>query len=300
MEKKLGYIGLGKMGLNMVERLTEKGYAITAYDPSSDAREKAKGIRAQTTETVADLIEKLSAPRTVWLMVPHMAVDDVLCELVPLLTEGDTVIDGGNSHYKNTLRRAKELEEKKIGFLDVGVSGGPSGAHTGACVMVGGARKLFDEYEDLFRDIAVEDGYGYMGRSGAGHFVKMVHNGIEYGMMQAIGEGFAVLKNSDFQLNLTEVTRIYNHQSVITSRLTQWLQKAFEDHGEELADISGEIAHSGEGLWTVETAKNIGVPVPIIEGALKFREESRNNPSYTGQVVSALRNQFGGHAVDRK
>ena len=300
MQKTLGYIGLGKMGLNMVKRLMGRGYVIVAYDPNEEAREKAKNIGAQSTETVAGLVENLSVPRTVWLMVPHAVVDDVLRELTPLLAEGDTIIDGGNSNYKETLRRAKELEEKNIRFLDAGVSGGPSGARDGACVMVGGVRALFDEYAGLFQDIAVEDGYGYMGRSGAGHFVKMVHNGIEYGMMQAIGEGFDVLKKSDFQLSLTEVARIYNHQSVITSRLTQWLQKAFEEHGEDLADISGEVSHSGEGLWTVQAAKELGVCVPIIEGALKFREESRGKSSYTGQVVSALRNQFGGHAVGKE
>ena len=276
--KKIGYIGLGKMGKNMVLRLLEQGWEIVAYNRSPESVKEMEGEGAQGAYSIKEVVDKLESPRLVWLMVPHQAVDAVLKELVPVLDDGDIVIDGGNSNYKQSVRRAGELKEKNIKFLDAGVSGGPAGARDGACTMVGGEKEIFDLYEELFKDISAPDAYAYMGVAGAGHFVKMVHNGIEYGMMQAIGEGMEVLKKSDFNLNLTEVARIYNNRSVIESRLTGWLQKGFEEYGEDLEEISGKVSASGEGLWTVETAKELGVPVPIIEGALKFREQSQNNP----------------------
>ncbi len=283
----------------MVLRLLERGWDIVVYDPLRENVAEVAESGASGTSSLGELAEKSGTPRLLWLMVPHQRVDDVLEELAPLLTEGDTVIDGGNSNYKDSIRRARELGARGIGFLDVGVSGGPAGARNGACVMVGGEKGLFERHEALFEDIAAPDAYGYMGRSGAGHFVKMVHNGIEYGMMQAIAEGFTLMRDSGFGLDLREVCRIYNHGSVIESRLTGWLQKAFEEYGVDLEEISGTVSHSGEGLWTVETAKELGIPVPIIEGALRFREESRQNPSFTGRILSALRNQFGGHEVKK-
>ncbi|KKW07831.1 MAG: 6-phosphogluconate dehydrogenase, decarboxylating [Parcubacteria group bacterium GW2011_GWA2_49_16] len=300
MKKQIGYVGLGKMGKGMAFRLLEKGWDVVAYNTSPAPVEELAGKGAIPAHSLVEVVRKLSTPRLVWLMVPHKAVDSVLTELVPLLEKGDTVIDGGNSFYKNSIRHAEELSEKGINFMDAGTSGGPSGAREGACTMVGGEKKNFDAYEGLFRDISVPNGFAYIGPAGAGHFVKMVHNGIEYGMMQAIGEGFEVLKKSSFDLNLSAVAELYNHQSVIESRLVGWMKGAFDVYGEDLAEISGKVSHSGEGLWTVETAKELGVPVPIIEGSLKFREDSQKNPSYTGQVVSALRNQFGGHEVKKK
>lgn len=294
----IGYIGLGKMGYNMVLRLLEKGRDVVVFNKTEGKIKEIAKRGAIAAFSLEELVSQLSAPRTIWIMVPHNAVDDVLGELTPNLQEGDTVIDGGNSPYKESMRRGKELQEKGIHFLDVGVSGGPSGARNGACLMIGGERNEYEKLEPLFKDIATDNGYGYMGRSGAGHFVKMVHNGIEYGMMQAIAEGFEVMKKSDFDLNLTKVADVYNHKSVIESRLVGWLKNAFEEHGENLDDISGSVSQSGEGMWTVETAKELGVPVPIIEGALQFRIDSQKNPSYTGRVVSALRNQFGGHKVN--
>lgn len=300
MEKKIGYIGLGKMGKGMAEHLLEKGWSVVAYNRSPEPTNELAAKGAIPAYTLAEVVSNIDAPRLLWLMVPHQAVDGVLAELIPLLSEGDTVIDGGNSFYKNSMRHAEELSAKDIHFLDAGTSGGPGGAKAGACTMVGGEREMFERYEELFRDISVEDGYAYMGKAGAGHFVKMVHNGIEYGMMQAIGEGFEVMKRSPFDLELTKVADLYDHQSVIESRLIGWAKSAFEAYGEDLESISGSVSHSGEGLWTVQTAKEFGVPVPIIEGSLQFREESGSNPSYTGQVVSALRNQFGGHEVKKK
>ncbi|HMK49614.1 MAG TPA: decarboxylating 6-phosphogluconate dehydrogenase [Thermodesulfovibrionales bacterium] len=297
---ELGYVGLGKMGFNMVERLLEKRHSVAAFDQNQEAVKKIARLGARASDSLTVLSSALTAPRLVWLMVPHQAVDAVLRELVPLLQKGDTIIDGGNSPYKESMRRARELDRRGIDFLDVGVSGGPAGARNGACLMVGGSKVLFDRFEPLFRDISAEQGYGHMGGSGSGHFVKMVHNGIEYGMMQAIAEGFAVMKASDFDLNLARIAGVYNRRSVIESRLVGWLKNAFEQHGRELDDISGSVSQSGEGLWTVEAAKELGVPVPVIDGALQFRLRSQDAPSYTGQIVSALRNQFGGHEVLRK
>ena len=294
---KLGYIGLGKMGFNMVELLLDKHYQAVVYNRTAEPVQKLAQRGARAADSVRSLVAALEAPRLVWIMVPHQAVDDVLADLVPLLAKGDTVIDGGNSPYKESMRRAKELERKGIDFLDAGTSGGPGGARTGACIMVGGKESVFRKYEQLFRDLSVENGYAYLGSSGAGHFVKMVHNGIEYGMMQALAEGFAVMKASPFGLDMPKVADLYNHRSVIESRLVGWLKSAFEQYGPELRSVSGAVAQSGEGMWTVEAAKEIGVPVPIIKGALDFRLESQTKPSYTGQVVSALRHQFGGHEV---
>ena len=288
------------MGKGMVLRLLESGWDVVAYNRSPESVKKMEAAGAVGAYSISEVIKKLETPRLLWLMVPHQAVDTVLAEIVPLLAEGDVVIDGGNSNYKQSVRRARELAEKNIKFLDAGVSGGPAGARGGACVMVGGEREVFDQYEELFKDISAPNAYAYMGRGGAGHFVKMVHNGIEYGMMQAIGEGFAVLKKSDFDLNLKEVAKIYNNKSVIESRLTGWLQKGFQEYGTDLEDISGKVSASGEGLWTVEAAKELGVKVEVIEDSLKFRELSQKDPSYTGKIVSALRNQFGGHEVSKK
>lgn len=298
---KIGYIGLGKMGLNMVERLIEKDYEIVANNRSNGPVDKAVEIGAEGAYEIEDLVKKLEAPRTIWLMVSHKAVDSVLEQLTPLLDEEDLVIDGGNSNYLETIRRSKELADKKIRFMDVGVSGGPSGARNGACLMCGGSREDFEENKKIFSDLSVDDGFGYMGNHGAGHFVKMVHNGIEYGMMQAIAEGFEVMKkNSEFDLDLPEIARVYNKGSVIESRLIGWLQNSYKKHGADLDSISGEVSHSGEGQWTVEAAERLGVPVEVIKTALEFRIKSQDNPSYTGQVVSALRNEFGGHDVNKK
>jgi len=297
---RLGYIGLGKMGYNMVERLLEKGHQVVAFDRNPEAIKAVKSKGAQSADTLAALVPVLPSPRLVWIMVPHQAVDAVLKELMLLLVKGDVVVDGGNSPYKESIRRSHELEAKGIDFLDAGVSGGPAGARSGACIMVGGRKEVFRKFEPLFRDLSVPGGYGYMGKSGAGHFVKMVHNGIEYGMMQALAEGFAVMKASDFGLDLTRITDVYNHKSVIESRLVGWLQSAFEQYGEDLKDISGSAAQSGEGMWTVEAGKELGVPTPVIQGALDFRLQSQKNPSYTGKLISAMRNQFGGHDVKAK
>ncbi|MDG1021657.1 MAG: decarboxylating 6-phosphogluconate dehydrogenase [Emcibacteraceae bacterium] len=305
---KIGYIGLGKMGLGMVKLLLENGHEVVATDPNEAARKEAEAAGAETVENLSDFDTKLSGEKFIWIMVPHNIVDDVLSDLSSILNPGDVIMDGGNSNYQETVRRGQELKSKGLVFMDVGVSGGPSGARNGACMMIGGAREKFDKYEQLFKDLCIEGGYAYMGETGAGHYVKMVHNGIEYGMMQAIGEGFEILKESRFDLDLQEVSRIYNTGSVIESRLVGWLENAYKEEGVELTAISGEVSHSGEGQWTVAEAKNCvgkdgsskNIPAPVIEASFQFRLGSTGNPSYTGQVVSALRNQFGGHSVKKE
>ncbi len=297
---KLGYIGLGKMGYNMAERLLEKGHQIVAYNRSAGPVQRIAQRGARPADSVRSLVAALEPPRLIWIMVPFQAVEDVLKELVPLLNRGDTVIDGGNSPYKESVRRAHELEGNGIDFLDAGVSGGPGGARNGACIMIGGKRAVFQQYETLFRDASAENAYAYLGDAGAGHFVKMVHNGIEYGMMQALAEGFTLLKASPYSLDLVKVADLYNHRSVIESRLVGWLKGAYEKHGKELVGISGSAAQSGEGMWTVDAAKELGTPAPIITGSLDFRLQSEKKPNYAGKIISALRNEFGGHEVSEE
>jgi len=295
---KIGYIGLGKMGINMAERLTQAGHEIVAWNRSEDPRREATQRGVKTVETIEELVSSLEAPRIIWLMISHTAVDALLETLLPQLEKGDILVDGGNSYFKDTIRRGALCAEHGVQFIDAGVSGGPGGAKDGACIMAGGEDDVFKKLEPIFKDASAPDAYSHVGNKiGAGHFVKMVHNGIEYGMMQALAEGFAVMKESDFNLDLTEVTRIYNNKSVIESRLVGWLEKGYKTYGEDLADISGTVAHTGEGEWTVKTAEELGVSVPIIKGAFDFRVESARKPSYTGKVLSTLRNMFGGHAA---
>ncbi len=225
--------------------------------------------------------------------------EGTITELAGLLEKGDTLIDGGNAFYEDTLRRAPLLAAQGIDFIDVGYSGGPSGARNGGCLMIGGNKEAVASLDELWKALALPDGYMYCGEAGAGHFVKMVHNGIEYGMMQSLAEGFAVLKNAPFALNLKDVAHLYNNGSVITSRLVGWAENAFKEHGNDLADITGTVAHTGEGEWTVKTAEKLGVPVASIKLAFDFRVASSDKPSYTGQVLSALRNQFGGHSAKK-
>jgi len=301
----IGYFGLGKMGKNMVLRLLEQGQDVYAWNRSPEPLEEVGRAGAKTFDTVEELVTQVrvdsqTAGQTplFWLMMPAGEVTEQFFQQVTgLMQQGEIIIDGANSFYKDAVRRNKVAQEKEFQFLDVGVSGGPSGARAGACLMIGGKKETYDSLTPLFTAIAAPEAFGYFGDAGAGHFVKMVHNGIEYGMMQAIGEGYEVMKKSDLNLDLTEITRVYNKGSVIESRLIGWLQSAYAQYSEDLTEISGSVSHSGEGQWTVDTAKELGVPVKVIEDSLQFRIDSQQSPSYTGRVVSALRNQFGGHEV---
>lgn len=304
MKKEIGVIGLGKMGMGIAQKLLEKGWRVIVYNRSPEKVEELTRAGAVGSFSLKEFVAAFEErPRLIWMMLTAGApTEETLFgehALESLLSQNDIIVEGGNAHFKDDVPRAKRLSEKGIEYIDVGVSGGPSGARHGACLMIGGSKKRFHEMEGLYRDLSIENGYAHFEGVGAGHFVKMVHNGIEYGMMQTIGEGFHVMKKSEYQLDLKEVSRIYNTGSVIESRLIGWLQKAYKEWGVELESISGTISHSGEGKWTVESAAELHVDVPIIEKSYELRVESQDNPSYTGQVISALRGQFGGHKVNK-
>jgi 6-phosphogluconate dehydrogenase len=301
----LGIVGLGKMGAGIARNAMDRGWRVVGFNRTTSVAEgmAAEGLVPATT--FKGLVAALEPPRVVWLMVPAgKPVDEVLFGwdehgdgLTDLLSPGDIVIDGGNSFFKDALERSSRLAERGIGFLDVGTSGGPEGARVGACLMIGGDAELFERLEPLFADVSVPDGYRFFEGVGAGHFVKMVHNGIEYGMMQAIAEGFQIMHMGPFDLNLGQVADVYQHGSVIESRLVGWLCEAFGLHGDALQDVSGIVGHTGEGEWTVTTAEELGLEARVIAEALRFRVESERNPTYAGQVLTALRNQFGGHGL---
>ena len=300
--KKIGYIGLGKMGKNMVLRLISKGWSVVAYNRTEDKLKEVVEAGAVGATNIKDMVSGLAVPRLVWVMVSHQAVDEVLGELVPFLSAGDIIIDGGNSPYKETIRRSKELAQKGIEFLDIGVSGGPGGAKNGACMMVGGKKELYDRLDQagFFKDTCQDKGFGHMGSIGAGHFVKMVHNGIEYGMMQSIAEGFDLMRHTkEFDLNLEKVTEVYSHGSVVTSSLISWMYDGYKKYGKDLNEISGKASASGEGKWTVEAGARENIPMPVIQASLDARSASQIKPSYQGKVVSTLRGEFGQHPVKR-
>jgi 6-phosphogluconate dehydrogenase len=299
---KIHYIGLGKMGYNMVRRLKERGYTLDCYDKSEEIRNKIKNdYGIETKKTLSELLSsETHLPKTIWLMLPHDAVDSVLEEISPFLRENDTLIDGGNSLYTETMRRVKEMKKRGVNYLDAGISGGPEGAREGACTMIGGEEAVFLSHKALFEDISGRDAFLFVGKSGAGHFVKMVHNGIEYGMMQALAEGFDVLEKSPFSLDLEKIASLYNHRSVIESRLVGWLEEGYKKYGKKLKGITGYAKSSGEGKWTFETAKSMGIDTPVLRSALSVRTKSKKNPSYQGQIISVLRNEFGGHNAQNK
>lgn len=296
---KVGLIGLGRMGFNLALNMRDHGHEVVAYNRSPEKIKEAEKEGIKGAYTIEDLVKKLERRRIIWLMVPAGdPVDEMIEKLVPLLEEHDIIIDGGNSYYKDTLRRYEMLKEKEIDFVDVGTSGGIEGARHGACTMIGAEDEVFKYIEPLIRDISAENGYLHTGKNGSGHFAKMVHNGIEYGMMQAIGEGFEVLEKSQFDFDLKEVARVWSHGSVIRGWLMELMEKAFEKDP-KLSGIKGVMHSSGEGLWTVEEALNLKVPVPVIAQSLFMRYRSEQEDTFSGKVVAALRNEFGGHAVEK-
>ncbi|QST00663.1 decarboxylating 6-phosphogluconate dehydrogenase [Pontibacillus sp. ALD_SL1] len=294
---KLGLIGLGKMGYNLALNLLDNQHEVVATDVNSSQVENIAKDGATPAQSIVELVNKLEAPRTIWMMVPAGEItEQVLSELKPLLSEGDRVIDGGNSNYKDTLRRSEEMDAYGIHYFDVGTSGGTEGARNGACYMIGGNETEFRKIEAIFQDTAIESGYHFAGRTGSGHFLKMVHNGIEYGMMQAIGEGFDILEKSPFDYDYEQVANVWNHGSVIRSWLMELTESAFSKDA-KLDDIRGVMNSSGEGKWTVESALDLQTAAPVIALSLMMRYRSQEDDTFTGKVVAALRNEFGGHAV---
>lgn len=297
---KIGLIGLGRMGFNLALNAKEHGHEVVTYNRTLDKVDEAVKSGLIGAYNIEELVDKLPERKVIWLMVPAGdIVDDMIEKLMPMLKPKDIIIDGGNSYYKDTLRRYEKLKELNIDFVDVGTSGGISGARNGACTMVGAEEGVFKYIEKFIKDISVENGYIHAGKNGSGHFVKMVHNGIEYGMMQAIGEGFEILDKSQFDLNFKEVARVFNNGSVIRGWLMELMEDAFSKDA-NLDKLKGVMYSSGEGLWTVKEALDLKVPAPVITSSLFTRYRSEQDDTFTGKVVAALRNEFGGHVVAKK
>jgi 6-phosphogluconate dehydrogenase len=297
---RIGMIGLGRMGANMTERLLRGGHSVVAYDLNADSVRRAAELGAVPAFSLDELVQKLDVPRTAWMMIPAgEPVDEAVESLSSKLSPGDLLIDGGNSRYTDSIRRADELSAKGIHFMDVGVSGGIWGLREGYCLMTGGDKADFDHVEPALRTLAPEDGYAYVGAHGAGHFTKMVHNGIEYGMLEAYGEGFELLKSSPFDLDLDQIASLWQHGSVVRSWLLELAARAFKNDP-DLSGIRGYVEDSGEGRWTVQEAINLSVPVPVIALSLFRRFASRQEESFSAKVIAALRHEFGGHRVEKE
>ena len=296
---ELAIVGLGRMGGNMARRLHQAGHRVIAYNRSRDKTEEIIGEGLEGGFTPEEIVGMLSAPRIVWLMVPAGdATEQTLEEFAALLGPGDTVVDGGNANFKDSKRRHAMLKERGINFVDAGISGGVWGLTNGYGTMVGGDREAVEPLEPIFRSLAPETGgYVHCGPPGAGHYTKMVHNGIEYGLMQAYAEGFEILHASEYPLDLAAISEAWMHGTVIRSWLLELAGRAFSEHGADLGDIRGWVADSGEGRWTVQEAIDRDVPAPIITLSLQMRFRSRQDDSYGARVLAALRNEFGGHAV---
>ncbi|MCT8137175.1 decarboxylating 6-phosphogluconate dehydrogenase [Anaerobacillus sp. CMMVII] len=297
---KLGMIGLGKMGYNLVLNIIDNGHSVVGTDVNAEQVKNIVQDGAEGAFSIEELVEKLESPKIVWVMVPPGEItENVIGKLSVLLSAGDIVIDGGNSHYKTSIERGKLLAEKGIYFFDVGTSGGTSGARKDACTMIGGDPTVFKTIEPLFKQISIENGYLYAGPIGSGHYLKMIHNGIEYGMMQAIAEGFDILHKSEFDYDFEAVAKMWNHGSVVRSWLMELTQNAFSKDP-KLEGIRGIMNSSGEGKWTVEEALDLQVAAPVITLSLLMRYRSLEDDTFTGKVVAALRNEFGGHEVVKK
>ncbi len=297
---KIGFIGLGKMGLNMVQRLIEKGHDVVVWDKDINQINEASEKGAISSSSIEDMIKHLPEIKVVWLMVPSgKPVDENIDVLSKLLKPEDIIIDGGNSFWRDSQQRASQLAEKGISFIDCGTSGGVWGLQNGYCLMYGGDEKATNYVEPIFKALAPDNGYVYCGQSGTGHLVKMVHNGIEYGMMQAYAEGFEILHKSPYNINLTKVADTWQHGSVIRSWLLELAVNYFEEDP-KLEKLKGYVQDSGEGRWTVQTAMDFEVPAHVITASLFNRFQSRQEDSFAMRVLAALRNQFGGHAVKTK
>ena len=297
---QLAMIGLGRMGGNMTERLMRGGHRVVVFDRTSETVQKYVSLGAEGATSPGDVVSKLSAARVVWIMVPAgKPVDDTISALSPGLSKGDVIIDGGNSNFHDTMRRASELAKQGIHFVDSGTSGGIWGLENGYCLMIGASPEAFAVCEPIFKTLAPEDGYAHMGPPGSGHYVKMIHNGIEYGMLQAYAEGYEILHASkDFKLDLGKIAAVWNHGSVVRSWINELAEHAFEKDS-NLDALKGYVEDSGEGRWTVQEAIDLDVPAPVITLSLLARLRSRQTDSFGAKVIAALRNEFGGHAVKK-
>ena len=297
---RLAMIGLGRMGGNMSERLIRGGHEVLVFDRKPETRQRYVSLGATAAESVAEIPAKLKSPRVVWIMVPAgKPVDETIALLLPGMSKGDVIIDGGNSNFHDTMRRAADLQAKGIHLVDSGTSGGIWGLANGYCLMIGASDEAFTLCEPIFKTLAPPDGYARMGPPGSGHYVKMVHNGIEYGALQAYAEGYEILHASrDFKLDLHKIAAVWNHGSVVRSWLNELAERAFEKDG-ELSELRGYVEDSGEGRWTVQEAIDIDVPAPVITLSLLMRLRSRQTDSFSAKVIAALRNEFGGHAVKK-
>jgi 6-phosphogluconate dehydrogenase len=296
---QLAMIGLGRMGGNMVERLMRHGHELVVYDRSDEAMAKYEKLGASRAGDLAAVVRALATPRVIWIMVPAGdPVDQTIASLVPALSPGDIIIDGGNSNFHDTIRRGQQLAKSKIELIDSGTSGGVWGLENGYCLMVGGTDAAVKHCEPIFTALAPENGYAHVGPIGAGHYVKMVHNGIEYGMLQAYAEGYEILHASKIfpEIDLKQVAEVWQHGSVVRSWLNELAASAFARDA-SLADLKGWVADSGEGRWTVQEAIDLDVPAPVITLSLQARFRSRQTDSFGAKVIAALRNEFGGHAV---
>ncbi|MCA9354625.1 MAG: decarboxylating 6-phosphogluconate dehydrogenase [Candidatus Kaiserbacteria bacterium] len=299
MEKELIFIGLGRMGLAMTAHLVAEGFVVHGFDVTEASRQEAAKAGVQVQATLTDTLAQMSEKKIVWLMVPSKFVDEVITEMKPLLKSGDIVIDGGNSFFKDTLRRGEALAKDDIHFVDCGTSGGMRGARHGAALMVGGPKDVVSEIEPIFTTLAIENGYAHVGKTGAGHFVKMVHNGIEYGMMGAIAEGLSYIEDrqEEFDIDIQKVLDPYQHGSIVTSSLMDWMADSYRTEG-YLEAIAGEVPR-GETEEEMEYIIEAG-KTPVLEASVEQRKATRGNPSRIGTLLSAMRNQFGGHAVVKK
>ena len=296
---ELGMIGLGRMGANMTERLVRGGHRLISYDRSNEAVQRVVDKGAVGVNSLGDFVKQLGQPRAIWLMVPSGdPVDQTIDQLLPTLAKGDILIDGGNSNYKDSIRRAEKIKSHGLHFIDAGTSGGVWGLQNGYCMMIGGEKATVDRLAPIFTTLAPPNGYLHVGPNGAGHFVKMIHNGIEYGMLQAYGEGFELLKASQFDLDLGKISHLWNQGSVVRSWLLELAESAFEKDP-KLSAIRGYVEDSGEGRWTVEEAIEKSVPAPVLMLSLFARFASRQDDSFSAKVIAALRNEFGGHAVKK-
>jgi len=294
---ELGLVGLGRMGANIARRLTRGGHRVVVMDRDPALAESLRGEGAVPAHNLAEVVSALTPPRHVWIMVPSGdPVTQTIEALAPLLSPDDCIIDGGNSNYNDSVARAAALNAKKLHFLDVGTSGGIWGLEKGFCLMIGGEEAVFKRIEPIFETLAPPDGYAYTGASGSGHFVKMVHNGIEYGLLQAYAEGFEMLEASPYGLDLKSIATLWNQGSVVRSWLLELTERALADDP-DLSSIRGYVDDSGEGRWTIQAAIDLDVPATVLAHSLFARFRSRQDESYGAKLIAALRNEFGGHAV---